>query len=147
MSLTRPRRSKRSRWLGAAALSVGAHAAILPALVLGHPPTSPMAIEAAPTTVTLVRELPPVPTPPPVEATAPAPIPTPAAAQPAPAPTKARPTIARAAPEPLPAVSARAAQSAGADASLTDAQLAGAAVAGSIMTKCKQQRKRGPQSV
>jgi hypothetical protein len=129
MSLAR--RSKRGRWLGAAALSALAHAAILPALILGHPPAVAMALELAPTTVTLVREPPPVPTPPPPQATVPAPTPAPAAVQPAPAPIKARRNVAPVAPDPLLAATARSAQSAGADASLTDAQLAGAAVAGS----------------
>jgi hypothetical protein len=117
--------------MGAAALSLAAHASILPALILGHPPAPTMAVEVAPTTVTVVRELPPVPTPPPPEATVPAPTPAPAAVQPAPTPIKARPSVAPAVPDPLPATTARSAQSAGADASLTDAQLAGAAVAGS----------------
>jgi len=118
--------------MGAAALSVLAHASILPTLILGQPPAAPMVVEIAPTTVMLVRELPPVPTPPaPVEAKAPAPTPKRAAAPAAPTRVVARKSVAPVAPDPLPAASARSAQSAGADASLTDAQLAGATVAGS----------------
>jgi hypothetical protein len=120
-----PRRPR--RWAGAVAVSLGVHAGILLA-VFSAQPGPPPPVPAPPITVALVQPEPPAPTPKP-EPPAPAPPRAVAPAEPKLAPVVVKQTV-HARPERAPAPTTLPAPSQS-GVGLTDAELAGAASAGS----------------